>query len=109
MNHDLTVDTVVKRRHHSKRRNEDDDSSKDDSSSDKVVKRRHNSKLNNEIDGGSNALNIIFGNYDDGYNTSDEEDDKINQLLYDDDEVCNSDDEKVFMKESYVDTKTKKE
>ena len=110
-NDESSIETVVKKRHHSKRRIIDDESSSGDSSTDKVVKKRHHSKRSNEIDESvvSEAFNIIFGNnYDDGYDTSDEEDDKINQLLNDDDEVCNSDDEKVFMKENYIDTKTKK-
>ena len=112
-NDEATIESVVKKRQHKRKISRNDDSSNDIISTESVVKKRHCSKLSGDksVDNllGSDAFNIIFGNnYDDIYDTSDEEDQKINQLLNDEDEVCNSDDEKVFMKESYVDEKSKK-
>ena len=54
----------------------------------------------------SKAFNIIFGNYEGKYDSDDDNDEKINHLLNDDHEVCNSDDEKIFMKESYANKDT---
>ncbi len=94
--------------------NENEKKSKKKEKKDKTMKRKSKSNLddNSEDDNDNNnddtdgeydkekKINIIFGFNDDGL-YEDEEDDEIKFIEYENDE-CDSDEEKVFMKETYT-------
>lgn len=84
--------------HKTKRRVKDEDSDDSDESTD-----------DDEPDNNKDARNLLGLFFGGGYDDEDDDEEDIEKVLNDEDEECNSEDEKMFMKEKYENNHLSKE